>query len=323
MRAALVKEWGRLEAGELPKPKPGPGEILIAVQAAGVNFADTLLVAGKYQEKPAFPFAAGMEAAGTVAECGPGAARFKPGERVFATAEHGAFAEFAAVPESDAFAMPPGMDFVTAAAFPVIYGTAHLALTRYLKLRPGETLVVHGAGGGAGLAAVECGKALGATVIATAGSAEKLALAKAHGADHGVNYASEDLRLRIKELAGGEGADAVFDPVGGDAFDASLRSTRWGGRIAVIGFASGRVPQIPANILLVKNLAVHGIYWGGHRRRQVAAVAAGYGELLRWHAEGRLKPHVSHRVPLAQAARALELLTSRRAQGKVVVTVAP
>jgi NADPH2:quinone reductase len=323
MRAALVREWGRLEAGEAPKPAPGPGQVLIAVAAAGVNFADTLLVAGKYQEKPTFPFAPGLEAAGTVAACGPGAARFKPGDRVLATAEYGAFAEFAAVPEGDAFAIPAGMDFVTAAGFPVIYGTAHLALTRYLRLRAGETLVVHGAGGGAGLAAVECGKALGATVIATAGSPEKLALAKTRGADHGIDYSREDLRQRIKELAGSEGADAVFDPVGGDAFDASLRSTKWGGRIAVIGFASGRVPQIPANILLVKNLAVHGVYWGGHRKRYPEAIAYGFAELLRWHAEGRLRPHVSHRVPLDEAARALELLTSRRAQGKVVVTVAP
>jgi NADPH2:quinone reductase len=323
MRAALVRQWGRLEAGELPKPAPGPGEVLIAIAAAGVNFADTLLVAGKYQEKPAFPFAAGLEAGGTVAACGPGATRFKPGDRVMTTAEYGAFAEFAAVPENDAFAIPAGMDFVTAAGFPVIYGTAHLALTRYLRLRAGETLVVHGAGGGAGLAAVECGKALGATVIATAGSPEKLALAKAHGADHGIDYSREDLRQRIKELAGGEGADAAFDPVGGDAFDASLRSTKWGGRIAVIGFASGRVPQIPANILLVKNLAVHGVYWGGHRKRRREAIARGFAALLRWYAEGKLRPHVSHRVPLAEAARALELLAARRAQGKVVVTVTP
>lgn len=323
MRAAVVREWGKLEPGELPEPKPGPGQVLIAVKAAGVNFADTLMVAGKYQEKLAFPFAPGLEAAGTVAECGPGVARFKPGDRVMAMPSGGGFAERVAVAETEAFAMPPGMDFATAAGFPVIYGTAHMTLTRHLMLRKGETLVVHGAGGGAGLAAVECGKALGAIVIATAGSREKLDLARAHGADHAIDYSSEDLRLRIKEIAGGEGADAVFDPVGGDAFDASLRSTKWGGRIAVIGFASGRVQQIPANILMVKNLSVHGVFWGSYRRRRPDLIAAEFADLAAWYAQGKLKPHISHRVPLAEAARALELLTSRKAQGKVVIAVSP
>ncbi|MGQ0677875.1 MAG: NADPH:quinone oxidoreductase family protein [Rhodospirillales bacterium] len=323
MRASLVREWGKLEPGEMPAPRPGPGQVLIAVKAAGVNFADTLMVSGKYQEKPAFPFAPGLEAAGIVAECGPGARRFKPGERVMALADNGGFAEFLAVAENDAFTIPADMDFTTAAGFPVVYGTAHLALTWHLKLRKGETLVVHGAGGGAGLAAVECGKALGAVVIATAGSREKLDLARAHGADHAIDYAKEDLRLRIKEIAGGEGADAVFDPVGGDAFDASLRSTRWGGRIAVIGFASGRVPQVPANILLVKNLSIHGVFWGSYRKRRPDLIAAEFAELLAWYSQGKLKPHVSHRVPLAEAARALALLTQRKAQGKVVVTVSP
>ena len=321
MRAAIVREWGRLEPGELPEPKPGPGEALIAVRAAGVNFADTLLVSGKYQEKPAFPFAPGLEAAGAVLECGAGVTRLKPGQRVLAMTPHGAFAERLAVKEGDALVLPRGMDDATAAGFPVIYGTAYGALTWHLDLKPGQTLVVHGAGGGAGLAAVECGKAIGATVIATAGSDDKLALAKAHGADHGINYAREDLRERIKDLTGGEGADAVFDPVGGDAFDASLRSTAWGGRIAVIGFASGRVPQVPANILLVKNISVHGVYWGSYRKRRPDLVAAEFAELFRWFEQGKLKPHVSHRVPLAEAARALELLTSRQAQGKVVVVV--
>jgi NADPH2:quinone reductase len=323
MRAAIVREWGRLEPGELPRPKPGRGEVLIAVEAAGVNFADTLMVSGKYQEKFTLPFAPGLEAAGLVAECGPGVARFKPGDAVMAVPNIGGFAEFVTAAESDAFAVPQGMDFAVAAGFPVIYGTAHLALTHHLRLKAGETLVVHGAGGGAGLAAVECGKALGAVVIATAGSRAKLDLAQAHGADHAIDYSSEDLRLRIKEIAGGEGADAVFDPVGGDAFDASMRSTKWGGRIAVIGFASGRVPQIPANILLVKNIAVHGVFWGSYRKRRPDLIAAEFAELAGWYAAGKLKPHISDRVPLAEAARALGLLTSRKARGKVVVTVAP
>ena len=315
----MVREWGKLEPGELPEPKPGPGEVLIAVKAAGVNFADTLLVAGKYQEKPTFPFAPGLEAAGTVLETGADVTRWRKGQCVMATMPHGGFAERAVARETALFEPPPGMDDAAAASFPVTYGTAHGALRWYMNVKPGETLVVHGAGGGVGLAAVECGKAIGATVIATAGSDGKLALARAHGADHGVNYATEDLRERIKALTGGEGADAVFDPVGGDAFDASLRSTRWGGRIAVIGFASGRVPQIPANILLVKNLTVHGVYWGSHRSRAPALLGDQFAELFRWFERGKLKPHVSHRVPLAEAARALELLTSRKAQGKVVV----
>jgi NADPH2:quinone reductase len=294
---------------------------MIQVEAAGVNFADTLMVDGKYQEKPPFPFSPGLEAAGTVLRCGAGVSRVKPGDRVLAMLDRGGFAERAVAREIDVFVTPPGMDAVTAAGFPVTYGTAHGALCWYLHLQPGETLVVHGAGGGVGLATVECGKVLGATVIATAGSDDKLALARAHGADHGINYSSENLRERIKELTDGKGADAVFDPVGGDAFDASLRSTAWGGRIAVIGFASGKVPQIPANILLVKNIAVHGMYWGAHRKHRPEMMPGQFADLFRWYEEGKLKPHVSHRVPLTEAKKALDLLTTRKAQGKVVVVM--
>lgn len=321
MRAAVVRQWGSIEPGELPEPTAAAREVVIQVEAAGVNFADTLMVDGKYQEKPPFPFSPGLEAAGTVLRCGAGVSRVKPGDRVLAMLDRGGFAERAVAREIDVFVTPPGMDAVTAAGFPVTYGTAHGALCWYLHLQAGETLVVHGAGGGVGLATVECGKALGATVIATAGSDDKLALARAHGADHAINYAREDLRARIKELTGGKGADAVFDPVGGDAFDASLRSTAWGGRIAVIGFASGKVPQIPANILMVKNIAVHGIYWGAHRKQRPEKMPEQFADLFRWYAEGKLKPHVSHRVPLAEARRALELLTTRKAQGKVVVVM--
>ncbi len=321
MRAAVVKALGTLEPGELPKPVPGPGEVLIAVKASGVNFADTLVVAGKYQEKPALPFAPGLEAAGEVVALGPEVKRLKVGDRILTTPPFGGFAEFAVSREAFSFVIPPSMDFAIAAGFPVTYGTAHAALRWHLDLKARQTLVVHGAGGGVGLAAVECGKALGARVIATAGSDDKVALAKKHGADEGINYATEDLRERIKALTGGEGADAVFDPVGGDAFDASMRSTAWGGKIAVIGFAAGRVPQIPANILLVKNISVHGVYWGSYRVKRPDLLAEEFAELFQWFGEGKLKPHVSHRVPLAEAPRALELLTSRQATGKVVVTV--
>lgn len=321
MRAAVVKALGTLEPGELPKPVPGPGEVLVAVKASGVNFADTLVVAGKYQEKPALPFAPGLEAAGEVVALGPDVKRLKVGDRILTTPPFGGFAEFATSREEFSFVIPASMDFDIAAGFPVTYGTAHAALRWHLALQPGQTLVVHGAGGGVGLAAVECGKALGARVIATAGSDDKVALAKKHGADEGINYATEDLRERIKALTGGEGADAVFDPVGGDAFDASMRSTAWGGKIAVIGFAAGRVPQIPANILLVKNISVHGVYWGSYRVKRPDLLAQEFAELFQWFEAGKLKPHVSHRVPLAEAPRALELLTSRKATGKVVVTV--
>ncbi len=321
MRAAVVRAHGTLEPGELPKPVPGPGEVLVAVKASGVNFADTLVVQGKYQEKPALPFAPGLEAAGEVVECGPGVARLKVGDRVLTTPAFGGFAEFAVSREEFTFVIPQAMDFAVAAGFPVTYGTAHAALVWHLDLQPGQTLVVHGAGGGVGLAAVECGKAIGARVIATAGSDDKVALAKKHGADEGINYTTEDLRERIKALTGGEGAEAVFDPVGGDAFDASMRSTAWGGKIAVIGFAAGRVPQIPANILLVKNISVHGVYWGSYRVKRPDLLAQEFAELFQWFEAGKLKPHVSHRVPLAEAAHALELLTSRKATGKVVVTV--
>ncbi|MCC7047151.1 MAG: NADPH:quinone oxidoreductase family protein [Alphaproteobacteria bacterium] len=321
MRAAVVKAWGSLEPGELPDPRPGKGEVLIAVKAAGVNFADTLIIGGKYQEKPPLPFSPGLEVAGEIVDCGPDVTRLKKGDRVMGTTPFGGFAERAVGRESACFVLPKTMSYDIAAGFPVTYGTAHGSMRWYMHVKPGESLVVHGAGGGVGLAAVECGKAVGARVIATAGSDEKLALARAHGADETINYATEDLRERIKALTGGEGADAVFDPVGGDAFDASLRSTAWGGRIAVIGFASGKVPQIPANILLVKNLAVHGVFWGSYRTRRPDLLAAQFAELFQWYEAGKLKPHVSHRVPLAEAPRALELLTSRKATGKVVVTI--
>jgi NADPH2:quinone reductase len=212
------------------------------------------------------------------------------------------------------------MDFVTAAGFPVTYGTAHGALVWRAELKPGETLLVHGAAGGVGLATVEVGKALGATVIATAGGPDKLAVAEAHGADHLIDYRREDIRDRVKALTGGHGVDVVFDPVGGDVFDASLRAAAWGARLIVIGFAAGRVPQIPANILLIKNLAAIGFYWGSYRKHAPDLVTAQVGQLFDWFEAGKLKPHVSHRLDLARAAEALELLSSRKSTGKVVLT---
>lgn len=323
MRAVLCRAWGEpksLRLEDVEGPTAGPGEVVVAVEAAGINFADVLMIAGKYQEKPPFPFSPGLEVAGTVLSVGPEVERVAPGQRIMALPDWGGYAEQVCVRESDVFALPDELDAVTAAGFPITYGTAHGGLVWRAGLKRGEVLLVHGAAGGVGLAAVEVGKALGATVIATAGGPEKLAVAERHGADHTIDYRREDIRERVKALTGGRGADVVFDPVGGDVFDASLRAVAWGGRLVVIGFAAGKVPQIPANILLVKNLAVSGLYWGAHRKRAPDLVAAQFAALFDWVRAGRLSPHVSHRFDLAQAAEAMTMLTERRSTGKVVLT---
>jgi NADPH2:quinone reductase len=308
-----------LGPGELPAPEPGPGEVLVKVAAAGVNFADTLMVAGTYQERPELPFAPGLELAGTVEALGEGVGRVKPGERVMALTGHGAFAEYAVAREADVFPIPEKMDFETAAGFAVTYGTAHGALRWHADLQPGETLMVHGAAGGVGLAAVECGKALGARVIASAGGPDKLQVARDHGADATIDYRAEDVKTRMRELTGGRGVDAVFDPVGGAVFDASLRATAWGGRLVVIGFAGGTVQQIPANILLVKNVSVHGMYWGANRIHAPERLAAQFAELFDWYLQGRIRPYVSHVYPLDEGARALADLKARKTKGKVAI----
>ncbi len=323
MRAVVCRELSgpqSLNVEEVPDPKPGPGEVAIDVAAAGVNFADTLMVTGKYQEKPELPFTPGLELAGTVTALGPGVTGVATGDRVIGLVDRGAFAEVALVRADEVYPIPDSMDFDIAAGFPITYGTAHGALVWRADLKQGETLLVHGAAGGVGLAAVEVGKALGAEVIATAGGAEKLEIARAHGADQLIDYRSEDIRERVKALTGGRGADVVFDPVGGEVFMASLRAVAWGGRLLVIGFAAGKVPEIPANLLLVKNLAVLGLYWGAYRQKAPALLRAQFETLTGWYAEGRLAPLVSHRLDLAEAGRALDLLLTRKATGKVVLT---
>jgi NADPH2:quinone reductase len=304
-----------------PGPGPGPGRVRLAVAAAGVNFADTLIVAGKYQTRPEPPFSPGMEVAGTVADVGEGVVRCRPGDRVMAVLDYGGFAEQAIADENDVFPLPPAMDFATAAGFPVAYGTSHVALAWRGDLRPGEALVVHGAAGGVGLTAVEIGKAMGAEVIATAGGPDKLEIARAHGADHLIDYKAEDVRERVKALTGGLGADVVYDAVGGSAFEASLRSINWCGRILVVGFAGGDIPQIPANILMVKNVSAIGVHWGSYRRRDPARLAESFAILLEWFAEGRLKPLVSATYPLDEAVTALRAIKARKATGKLVLTV--
>ncbi len=304
---------------DVPLPEPGPGEVRIRVRAAGLNFADSLMIKGQYQDRPALPFVPGMEVAGQIERCGDGVAGFTPGDRVMATPDHGGFAEEVVTRAVNVVRLPDTIDYRTAAGLAVAYGTAYGALSWGARLQAGETLVVHGAAGGVGLATVECGRALGARVIATARGAEHLSVAEAHGADAVIDTASEDVRLRVKELTRGRGADVVFDPVGGALFTASLRSIAWGGRILVVGFASGEIPQIPANLLLVKNAAAIGFYWGSYRRHDPARVHAGFEQLLAWHGEGRIRPHVSAVRPLAEARAALELLLARKSTGKVVL----
>lgn len=324
MRALLCTAWGGpddLSVGELPSPSPGPGEILVGVRACGLNFADTLMIQGKYQERPDFPFSPGLEVSGEVLETGPDVGELAPGDAVIALCGHGGLAEHVVVASDSAVRVPEGMDFVTAAGFAVVYGTAHVALKRRARLEPGEVLLVHGAAGGVGLAAVEVGRTMGATVIATASSRDKLAIAKDHGAHHVINYREERFRDRVKALTDDRGADVIFDPVGGEVFDESVRCINWEGRILVIGFASGSIPRLPVNLTLVKNMSVVGVYWGAYRKRDADVLRHSWRELLEWHSQGMLSPHVSATYPLEQAPEALASLMARRATGKVVVTI--
>lgn len=323
MRAVLCKEWGgpeKLVVEDVPSPPMRPGAVRVAVHAAGINFADLLLVSGQYQEKPPLPFIPGSEAAGVIIEVGPGAQTFKPGDRVMVLAGTGAYAEEVVVETPRVSPIPATMDFPTAAGFPVAYGTSHGALDWRAHLQSGEWLLVHGAAGGVGLTAVEIGKAMGAKVIASAGSPEKLQVAKEHGADYLIDYSREDIRERVKQITGGRGADVIYDPVGGDVFDASLRSIAWGGRLIIIGFASGRIPQLPANIALVKNIDVIGFYWGSYQKHKPELIRQSFAQLFRWFEEGKLKPHVSHRMDLKDVVEAMNLLGRRKSTGKVILT---
>ena len=325
MRAVLCHAWGPVEGlrlGEAPSPIPADGEVVIAVRAAGINYADAIMVAGHYQTKPPLPFSPGLEAAGIVAACGDGVTRFRPGDRVMAILAHGGLAELAAAPEAETFAIPGRMSFEEAGAFPIAYISSHVALRWQARLEPGETLLVLGAAGGVGLTAVEIGKAMGARVIAAASTAEKLAVAQERGADDVVNYVEEKLTDRVMTLTNGKGADVCFDPVGGDIFDSALSSLGWGGRILLIGFVAG-VPQIPANRLLVKHRAALGSSLRYFRWHAPDKLLRSVEELVRWYGEGKLRPLVTHRLPLEQSVEAIRLLTDRKAHGKVVVLVEP
>jgi NADPH2:quinone reductase len=323
MRAILCREWGgpeKLVVEEVPSPPLRDGGVRIAVHAAGINFMDLLLIAGQYQVKPQLPFTPGAEVGGVVTEVGAGVTNVKPEDRVMALVESGAYAEEAIAAADRVFPIPEKMDFATAAGFPVAYGTSHGAFTWRAHLQAGEWLLVHGAAGGVGLTAVEVGKAMGAKVIAAAGGPEKLAVAREHGADHLIDYSREDIRERVKAITGGRGADVIYDPVGGEAFDASLRCIAWGGRIIIIGFASGKIPQIPANIALVKNIDVIGFFWGSYQAHKPELPQESFRQLLRWFEEGKLKPHISEAFNLKDVATAMERLKQRKSTGKVVLT---
>ena len=321
MRAVVCRAWGDVEdlkVEDVPPPAPGPGEVLIDVKATAVNYADALLVAGRYQTKPPLPFSPGLETAGVVAACGEGVSRFSRGDRVMAILAYGGLAEMAVAPEAETFAIPAGMSFEEAGAFPIAYISSHVALRWQGRLEAGETLLVLGAAGGVGLTAVEIGKAMGARVIAGASTGEKLAAARDRGADDLVNYATEKLTERVMALTDDKGADVCFDPVGGDLFDAALSALGWGGRILLVGFVGG-VQQIPANRLLVKHRAALGSSLRYFRWHAPDKLRRSVEELMRWYAEGKLRPLISHRLPLARTVEAIRLLTDRKAHGKVVV----
>jgi len=319
MRAIQVTKLGQApQICDIPVPNPGPGEVLLRNLAVGLNFADTLMVAGTYQEKPALPFTLGMEICGVIEVLGEGVTGVTVGQRVAIAGGSGGLADFGCFPAHKCVPVPDGMSSTDAAAFLIAYGTSHMALDYKARLRPGERLLVLGASGGVGLTAVELGHLMGAEVIACARGAEKLALARAAGADHVIDSASEDIRARVKSLGG---ADVVYDPVGGDQFTHALRACNPEARLLPIGFASGTVPQIPANILLVKNLTVIGFYWGAYARFKPQVLNDSIAQLFRWHAEGRLKPHVSHILPLEETVHGLDLLRNRASTGKVIITL--
>src|SRR5215470_2935950 len=320
MRAVICRAWGAVEdltIEEVPAPAPAADEVLIDVRATSVNYADSIMVAGKYQTRPPFPFSPGLETAGVVTRCGDGVTRFRPGDRVMATLAYGGLAEQAVAKESETFAIPDGMSFDEAGAFPIAYISSDVAIRWQGRLEAGETLLVLGAAGGVGLTAVEIGKAMGARIIAAASGVEKLDVARSRGADGLIDYRTESIRDRVRALTDGKGADVVYDPVGGDAFDQALRAVNWEARMLVIGFAGGRIQAVPANLILVKNISVIGVVWGAQAERDPALISRNLAELLRWWKAGRLKPHVAKTFPLPAAGEALTALLSRRYAGKI------
>jgi NADPH:quinone reductase len=323
MRAIVVDRWmepAELAVAEVPEPATLPGALAIDVKAAGCNFFDILMVQGRYQVKPPFPFTPGAEIAGVVREVGAGVAGFAPGDRVFASAGLGGFAERAVADARSVWKLPAGMSFEEGAALPIIYPTSYAGLVFRAALQPGEDLLVHAAAGGVGIAAVQIGKALGARVIATAGGRDKCEVALREGADHAIDYRDEEFAPRVMELTGGKGADVIYDSVGGDTTDQSLKCIAWNGRLLIIGFASGRIPEIKANRILLKNIAVTGLHWGAHAQKDPQKIPRTFEALFDLYAKGRIKPVIYARYPLDEVPAALQALGSRQTYGKVIVT---
>src|SRR4051794_29637878 len=323
MKAVLCKQYGppdTLTFEELPSPKAGAGEVVVAVKAASVNFPGVLIIQNKDQFKPPLPFSPGSELAGGGKEGGAGVTNVKAGDKVVAFTTYGAFAEEVKTEAARLVPLPQGMDFITGAAFLLTYGTSDHALRDRGALRAGETLLVLGAAGGVGLAAIDIGKAMGARVIACASSEDKLAVCRSHGADAGINYATEDLRERIKALTESRGVDVVYDAVGGPYSEPAFRSLAWRGRLLVVGFAAGDIPKLPLNLALLKGASVVGVFWGDFAKREPQAFAQSIQQLARWYSEGKLRPHVSQTLPLEKAADALKLMAARQVKGKLVLT---
>ncbi|HEX2486574.1 MAG TPA: NADPH:quinone oxidoreductase family protein [Myxococcota bacterium] len=322
MRAVVVDRFldpSELRVSERAEPKLHPGALSIAVQAAGCNFFDILMVQGKYQLKPPFPFVPGAEVAGVVEAVGEGVEGFRVGDRVLASCGLGGFAERVVVPASVAYAMPAGMSAAEGASLPIVYPTAYAGLVHRGRLQPGETLLVHAAAGGVGLAAVQVGKAIGARVIATAGGPDKLEVARRAGADVLIDYGREDFVARVKEATSGRGADVIYDSVGGDVFEGSLKCIAWNGRLVVIGFAGGTIPSVAANRILLKNIEVTGLHWGAYAQHQPASIPQVFQALFGLYERGAIRPVVFRTYPLEEVAQALADLGSRKTFGKVVL----
>ncbi|MDQ1918783.1 NADPH:quinone oxidoreductase family protein [Massilia pseudoviolaceinigra] len=322
MKAVVCKAWGlpdSLVVEQVAAPVAGPGQVLLDVKAAGVNFPDVLIIQGKYQFKPELPFTPGSELSGVVSALGQGVTNVKLGDRVIAFTAQGAFAQQIVVPAQAVMPMPPGMDFDTAAAITLTYGTSHHAVVDRAALQAGETMLVLGAAGGVGLAAIEIGKALGARVIAAASTDDKLAVCREHGADATINYSNEDLREAIKAATDGKGPDVIYDPVGGIYAEPAFRSIGWRGRYLVVGFANGDIPKLPLNLTLLKGASLMGVFWGEFAKREPKANMAAMRELMGWLAEGKIRPRISGRYPLEQTAQALNDMAARKVTGKVVI----
>ncbi|MFO1330743.1 MAG: NADPH:quinone oxidoreductase family protein [Rubrivivax sp.] len=325
MKAVLCTRHGEpedLQLTEVPPLQHKAGEVVVSVHAASVNFPDTLIIAGRYQFKPPLPFAPGSEVAGVIKAVGEGVEGWAPGDRVIAICGWGGFADEVATPAGKLVRMSEGVPMDGASALVVTYGTTHHALRDRAQLKPGETLLVLGAAGGTGLSAVELGHQMGARVIAAASSPEKLALCRQYGADETIDYSREDLRERLKQLIGGRGVDVVYDPVGGAYTEAALRSMAWGGRLLVIGFTAGDIPKPPLNLALLKGCSIVGVFYGRFREEQPREAEAGLHELMRWLAEGRIRPPITQRRPIEEAVAALREVADRQVLGKIVLTTA-